>query len=121
VKFAGWRPRLLEAMGIPPHHAAMAFLAAWQECEGGTAAFNPLNTTERVPGSTDYNSAGVQNFPDEISGLAATLLTIRLHPYAIIRHSLARRDLSAQQMVALCASSIRVWGTNPECIARQLR
>ena len=37
----------------------LRLLTAWARSEGGKATWNPLNTTLRLPGSTDYNSIGV--------------------------------------------------------------
>ena len=39
------------------------------------AQFNPIDTEWALPGSTPYNSAGVQNFPTLAMGVEATALT----------------------------------------------
>lgn len=120
MTFYRWAPRVLLALDIVPTTPRLAFLRAWQRCEGGTADNNPLNTTMRVDGSWNYNSAGVQNYPTPVSGLAATLLTLRLPAYAELRHALRARNLSARAIASLSAEAVRTWGTNPDCIRRRL-
>lgn len=107
-------------MGVRPTLPRRAFLAAWAECEGGTARYNPLNTTLRLPGSTHYNSAGVQHYEDRLQGLAATLLTLRLGYYQELRRALDKPRIGALRILQLSESSIRTWGTNPACIQRVL-
>lgn len=51
-------------------------MMAWMQAEGDAARFNPLNTTERKPGSTDFNWVHVQNYLTYLDGLAATARTL---------------------------------------------
>lgn len=51
-------------------------LVSWIQAEGGAANWNPLNTTQKMPGSTAYNSVGVQEYRSADDGLAATVKTI---------------------------------------------
>lgn len=75
--FSGWQTALLRRMGVPVTRQNLAFLSAWQGHEGGTASFNPLNTTQPWQGSSNYNSVGVKNYPNPAAGLAATIRTLR--------------------------------------------
>jgi len=120
VQFPNWHRRLLQAMGIVPTNSRLDFLAAWAQAEGGTARFNPLNTTEKVPGSKAYNSAGVQHYSDALQGIAATLLTLRLHYYDRLRAALAADGISALEILSRSTSDVRTWGTNPNTIRRVL-
>jgi hypothetical protein len=71
------------------------FWLAWMLAESGTepcngssgAKWNPLNTTWREPGSTNFNSVGVQNFPSYAEGIAAEASTLRLSYYAELIHA----------------------------------
>ena len=119
--WAGWERELLGALGLSPTRARLDFLAAWQACEGGSARFNPLNTTQPVPGATSYNSAGVRNYPDRFAGVAALLLTLRLDYYRELRDALRAEHLDAPAIAARSTNSIHTWGTDPTCIARRLR
>jgi hypothetical protein len=50
---------------------------AWQTAEGTTASWNPLATTQDMPGATLFNSVGVKNYPSLASGVQATILTLQ--------------------------------------------
>jgi hypothetical protein len=62
----------------------MHFLIAWAMKESGgenvpvahKAHFNAFNTTQRWPGSTDFNDVPVQNYQTFDNGLDATLATL---------------------------------------------
>jgi hypothetical protein len=111
--FHNYGRRLLAGLDIVPTAARLEFLHAWQRCEGGAARNNPWNTTERVPGSTllPGNPAGVQEYPDDVAGLAATLLTIRLRPYLPMVAALRTDGLTAQQIARRSLTALDVWGT----------
>lgn len=87
---------------------------AWQaqlQAEGGSAANNGLNTTQRWPGSTDYNWVGVQNYRSCEDGVAATVKTLGYKGYGygwIIQA--VRRNYSAVRIVKAIGNS--AWGTN---------
>jgi hypothetical protein len=72
-QFAG---ALLDALGAPNNDSTLGFLVAWMAREGTSAANNPLATTEPAPGATDFNSVGVKNYPDEATGVQATVATL---------------------------------------------
>lgn len=80
----GWAMALLGSIGAPnnPNTAAgranINYLEAQAKAEGTSARFNPLATTLPAPGSTDFNSHGVQNYAtaqDGIDAMARTLLS----------------------------------------------
>lgn len=121
MTFGGWDIRLLYALGVVPTDARLAFLHAWQALEGGTARNNPFNTTLRLPGSWNYNRAGVQNYVDALQGLSATLLTIRLDYYVGVRAALSAPHLSAVQIATRAASSLDKWGTGGAKVVRLLQ
>jgi cytochrome c peroxidase len=65
--------------------------------EGGTAAFNPWNTTLWMPGATAYNTFGnnehVYNYPNAAVGIVATVDTLTNGYYpAILTHFKAGQD-----------------------------
>jgi hypothetical protein len=69
---------VLTGIGAPVTPTNIGLLRSWQQAEGGTAAWNPWNTTQRiaVPGVTDYNTTGVKNYPTESAGVTATVSTL---------------------------------------------
>jgi hypothetical protein len=79
----GWAQATLVGLGAPhdPNtpqgRANITFLEAWRKAEGTAARYNPLATTLRSTGSTDFNSVGVQNYATPNDGIAATVATIR--------------------------------------------
>src|SRR6187401_1090144 len=51
-----WRTDVLAGIGNDaPTQGTLAHLAAWQRAEGGTAAYNWLNTTQPMAGDSMYN------------------------------------------------------------------
>lgn len=89
-----WAAQLVHGLGAPVTPAAVGFfndLAAeerglvdpstWgQHNHGG--ANNPIDTVLGVPGSTAYNSTGVQNYPDWGTGLAANVSVLEEAQYS---------------------------------------
>lgn len=99
---------------------SLRLLAAWAQAEGGNARWNPLNTTFRLPGSTDYNSAGVQSYFRPTEGVCATALTLVNGHYNGILGDLQNGTKTAEQIVSDRAAQFETWGTNPDTIAAVL-
>lgn len=101
---------LLRAIGAPSTTNNMALLYAWRQTEGGSATYNPFNTTKKMPGSTLYATSthGVQNYATPRDGLAATVETLLLPKYAGVVASL-KADKPASETAAAILSS--PWGT----------
>ena len=76
VSYGEWAHAFLRVMGAPVCHENLVVTIAWQAQEGTQAAWNPLATTHRMDGSTDFNSVGVQNFQSLEQGLQASQETI---------------------------------------------
>lgn len=68
--------RLCKALGAPAFLPERRALLVWMQAEGNAGRFNPLNTTLRMRGSTDFNSVGVQNYVSLEQGVEATAKTI---------------------------------------------
>ena len=87
------------------------FLRQWQRYEGGTASYNPLNTTQRITGSYNYNDIGggmgVQHYPDEDTGVMATYQTLINGYYPDLLQTLQTR-----QVTPGTAANISKWGTH---------
>jgi hypothetical protein len=86
-------------------------LAAEAQAEGGAAKNNLFNTTQKMPNSTTFNSAGVQNYATPEEGIAATIKTLKYdgHGYGKIRRAL--RD-NATATVIVRAFGESDWGTD---------
>jgi hypothetical protein len=70
---------MLADLGAPANTANVNSMTAWIARETPwppVAANNPMNSTLKMPGSTTFNSAGVQNYPDAKTGATANAQTI---------------------------------------------
>ena len=78
----GWEKDVLGSLQAPVTVGNVHFLDSWRAAEfGGTspnyAKYNPFATSLSTKGSTSFNSADVQNYPDWPSGLQATIQTLQ--------------------------------------------
>jgi hypothetical protein len=76
ISYGEWAKAFLQVMGAPTCRPNLVVTIAWQAQEGTQAAWNPLATTHRMEGSTDFNSVGVQNYRSLARGLQASKETI---------------------------------------------
>lgn len=118
-----WRERLLAVLGAPRTKQNLRFLHAWGVSEGGTAKWNPLNTTYVLPygESWSYNSSTVQNYWRPTGGINATALTLVQDTYSCLVGAMQGGKLTAEQINVKCDKTIRTWGTNPAVIAKILK
>lgn len=78
----GWAQAILANLGAPYDLSTddgarnVAFLEAWKKAEGTSAKYNPLATTLTLPGSSDFNSIGVQSYASPTDGVTATTKTL---------------------------------------------
>jgi peptidoglycan hydrolase CwlO-like protein len=107
-----WAKALLVAMRFPVTADNVAAIAAWEMAEGGhwynTAYFNPLNTTQSMPGATVFNSVGVKAYTSWKQGLEATVITMKNGYYDAIIAALRRGNDASAVAAAVGASP---WGT----------
>lgn len=109
VSYGQWADMLLQIFDAPTCRENRVVVVAWQVQEFTQAAWNPLATTHRMPGSTDFNGVGVQNFVSLKQGLEATKETIQngwdVYGYGAIVGSLRRCDDALTSASAIAASS----------------
>jgi hypothetical protein len=109
VTYGQWAQLFLDVAGAPVCRANLVIMIAWQAAEGTEAAWNPLATTRPMPGSTDFNSVGVQDFVSLRQGLAGTWETIEngwdVYRYGAIVGSLRRCAPAMATARAINASS----------------
>lgn len=103
-----WGQAFCQRLGVPASLQNDLFFRAWAQAEGGNAAYNPFNTTQRMPGSTSYNSTGVQNYVSAAQGFEATVKTIQNGQYNNILSALAVGTSAKNTALALKNSP---WGT----------
>jgi uncharacterized coiled-coil protein SlyX len=109
VSYGQWADMLLQIFDAPTCRENRVVVVAWQVQEFTQAAWNPLATTHRMPGSTDFNGVGVQNFASLEQGLEATKETIQngwdVYGYGAIVGSLRRCDDALTTASRIAASS----------------
>jgi len=101
---------ILRGLEAPVTANTLALMYAWRQTEGGKAAYNPWNTTLKLPGSTLYgtNKAGVQNYTSPQQGVDATVRTMLLSRYASVIQLLRADATPVDVANAIIASP---WGT----------
>src|SRR5512135_1047174 len=101
---------LLTELGAPVTDENLRFLRAWSQAEGTRAAHNPLATTKGgYEGASDFNSAGVKDYPSYEVGVKATADTLRLKHYQPIVEGLMAGDTDPRDLGYRVARS--PWGT----------
>jgi hypothetical protein len=105
---------VLEGINAPDSKRNLWALVSWMQAEGGSAKFNPLNTTQEMTGATDYNGVGVKNYVSFEQGVAATVKTLNygadrgLYGYKPIRRRLRKKVWAYWTLRAVEES---IWGT----------
>ena len=107
-----WAQALVKSLGAPMTADNVAAIVAWEMAEGGhwynTAYYNPLNTTQSMPGATVFNSVGVKAYTSWAQGLRATVITLNNGLYGGILAAL-RSGHDANAVADAVAAS--PWGT----------
>ena len=105
---------LLAEIGAKPTKRNLWAIVSWVQAEGSNASFNPLATTQDMPGATKFNSVGVRNYTSFEQGIEATAKTLNygadrdLYGYKPIRKRLRGNSWAALTLRAVERS---VWGT----------
>lgn len=126
-----WIDHLCAVLGITKNIQIVRFFKAMSRAEGGTAKWNPLNTTLSLGSQwtepTDYNSVGVKNYKYAVAGVCATALTfIQRGGDGTLRYGHLLNDLqtgtkSAEEIVESNRPQINLWGTNPDLMLAVLK
>ena len=92
----------------PGSYRNILAMVGWAQAEGSLADYNPLATTLKRPGSTDFNSVGVQNYTSSAQGVYATALTLIQNNFIPIVSSLQASHDAATTWSVIGNSN---WGT----------
>jgi len=116
-----WAKDLLTRLQVPVTASNLSAVVSWEMAEGGywnnTATFNPLNTTQREPGSSAMNSVGVQAYTDYETGMQATVETLHNGDYGGILSALQQGTSAEAVRQAVVTSP---WGTSASAFAPSL-
>jgi len=102
--------KLLQELGAPTSEENLKFLHAWRQSEGKAGKYNPFNTTQKMPDSTNFNSVGVKNYASVDDGLSATIKTLTNGRYSCIVNGL-KNDIGAKNISTKCINDLKTWGT----------
>lgn len=108
-----WAVDFAAAVGnSAPSAEIIALLVAWQGAENTTATFNPIATSQDMPGATIFNGDGVKNYASYQDGIDATArtLTYSYAGYADMLAGIQQND-AQRAFSGLYASP---WGTNAD-------
>ena len=112
-----WAELLLDAIPeCTSYQDGVLAVVAWGQSErsyilaAGGAKNNLLDTERRWPGSSNFNSAGVQNYATQADGIAATVATITNGLYSPLLAAIRTRCSADLVCAAVCASP---WGSKP--------
>jgi len=115
VSYGDWADMLLRILGAPGCRDNRVLVVAWQVQEFTQASWNPLATTHRMEGSTDFNSVGVQNYASLEQGLQATKETID-HGWDVYGYGAIVRSLRACAPSLATAHAIAASSWCPGCL-----
>lgn len=118
-----WAESLLQSGNFPVTKENLKAIVGWETQEGGagpqfnvpdnTASYNPINTTEEMPGATSVNSDGVKAYTSWQQGLEATVKTLNNGHYPGILAALKEGKSSEAVGKAIAESP---WGTSSAVI-----
>lgn len=109
---------LAAQLHVPYNKNFVRFAQAWQRAEGGTASYNPFNTTQPASGASNYNSVGVKNYTSEVEGVRATAQTLENGHYDAILAALRAGTKKPEHVATLVGQS--PWGTSGNLIREVL-
>jgi len=112
-------------------HEVKRFFTAWAKSEGGTAAWNPLNTTDHISDAwgqwytADFNRITVANYKSPWQGIVATAATmLQSTTFATIVEDVRTAKttkITAEQIVQRNENAIKQWGTDPKLMLAVLQ
>ena len=105
-----WAHDFLTQLGMPVTSENVRAMVAWEQAEGTRAQYNPLATTQNMPGATKFNSVGVKNFESYQDGLTANIKAITNGRYSNILAALQAGNDAGAVAQAIANSP---WGTGP--------
>jgi len=108
---------ILAGIGAPTSNENLKLSYAWRQAEGGSAAWNPFNTTFVKAGVTNNNCNknangtlnAVKNYASKQDGIDATVSTLKLSYYTKIRTGLIN-DIGAE-IISSYIDELSIWGT----------
>lgn len=111
---------VLKGINAPITPENLKLLLGWRQAEGGTARYNPFNTTWNKPNSDFYNClskdkqgkcvSGVRNYASRNDGIKATIDTLKQPIFKSLTEQLQSGRFTAAEM-ARNQTVFKKWGT----------
>ena len=117
--------KLLKKLGAPETEGNLIWFKAWRQMEGGKATWNAFNSTQKLNGSTKYNTTGVQNYKTMDDGVQATYTTLTNGKYPNVVNGLKAgiADKAAAYNLAVelqkTGKDLCIWVKGPKGCASQ--
>lgn len=106
---------VLAKLNLPATGPNIAVLSGLALSEGrGLAGWNPFDTTQKAPGSTAFNSAGVQNYSSFQQGVDATAQTLNNGLYDSLLTGLAEQQPLSYYVSGPGFTSLKIWQRGPK-------
>jgi|ThiBio_1000_plan_1041568.scaffolds.fasta_scaffold00444_6 hypothetical protein len=96
--------QVLQTMHLPASSGNLDALYAVAQLEGQNDRYNPLNSVTKEPGSTDFNSVGVQRYISFDSGVAGTVALLQGGHWDGVRSAMAADRGTAAVLAAFKAA-----------------
>jgi peptidoglycan hydrolase CwlO-like protein len=109
VAYGAWAGLFLRTIDASECRANLITVVAWQYSEFTQAEWNPLADTLAMPGSTTFNSVGVQNYASVDQGLQATRYTLVNGPWLGYGAILSGLAACADPMTTARAINASMW------------
>lgn len=110
-----WANDFLHALGnAAPSEDTQKLVAAWTRAENTQAKNNPLATTFNTDNATQFNSAGVKNYPTREEGINASVRTLQgnFPGYGALEQALKNNDPAR----ALASGGFDTWGSHTSAV-----
>jgi len=109
LTYAQYSTLVLEAIGAPVTQNNISKLSAVGVAEGKHGNFNIMNWVLKAVGSTDFNSIGVQNYPNPALGVQMTVQGLNQANMAAVKSNLLN-DASFNDFTMSMAQFYSSWG-----------
>ena len=109
ISYTKWASLLLPKLSAPVCRDNLVAVVAWEASEYTKARWNPLATTQSMPGASAINSVGVRNYTSLEQGLEATVLTLNGAPARGYGAILASLRACADAMSTAHAINASAW------------
>jgi peptidoglycan hydrolase CwlO-like protein len=109
VAYGAWAGLFLRTVSAPECRSNLITMVAWQYSEFTQAEWNPLADTLAMPGSSTFNSVGVQNYVSVDQGLQATRYTLVNGPWLGYGAILSELAACADPMTTARAINASMW------------